>query len=219
MHHFFLFLFYIFRYINKSLDYNPANPFAPYLKIYIQYAKESDIEHTTKLLEQEWQKDTTRLDILRDVANFHYYQEDYDTAFTYYKKFAEARKKQNLNIYPQEDGKIGLVYEKMGLEDQAADFFKAYAEYCEKDESIYKSASMALKYAHEGKIDQGIEQLKVFALQDHYQSWILLFLEKDPLIKPLKKHPEYSEIIQKIKDRFWENQAELKTSLEEKGLI
>ncbi len=208
-----------FEYINKSLDYNPANPFAPYLKIYIDYAMEGDIEHTTQLLEQEWQKDTTRLDILRDVANFQYYQEDYDTAFRYYKKFEEARKRQGLNIYPQEDGKIGLVYEKMGLKDQAADFFKAYAEYCEKDESIYKSASMALKYAHEGKIDQGIEQLKVFALQDHYQYWILLFLERDPLIKPLKRHPEYKKTVQKIRDKFWENQAELRISLEEQDLL
>ena len=78
---------------------------------------------------------------------------------------------------------------------------------------------MALKHAHEGKIQQGIEQLKIFASQDHYQYWILLFLEMDPLIKPLKSHPEYKETIQKIKDRFWENQAKLRKSLEEQGLI
>ncbi|MBT8313796.1 MAG: AraC family transcriptional regulator, partial [Maribacter sp.] len=101
----------------------------------------------------------------------------------------------------------------------AAGFFKSYAEYCQRDQSIYKSASMALKYAHEGKIGEGIEQLKVFATQDHYQYWILLFLEKDPLIEPLKSHPEYKETIQKIRDRFWEDQAKLKTSLEEQGLL
>ena len=107
----------------------------------------------------------------------------------------------------------------MGLEEQAADFFKSYAEYCERDISIYKSASMALKYAHEGKIDEGIEQLKIFSLQNHYQYWILLFLELDPLIEPLKSHPDYKETIEEIKDRFWENQAKLRASLEEKGLI
>ncbi|MBT8182597.1 MAG: AraC family transcriptional regulator, partial [Eudoraea sp.] len=131
----------------------------------------------------------------------------------------EVRKKNNLNIYFEENAKIGLVYEKMGLADEAADFFKAYAEYCERDQSIYKSASMALKYAHEGKIDEGIAQLKVFATQDNYQYWILLFIEKDPLIKPLQSHPEYKETIQKIKNRFWENQAQLKTALEEQGLL
>jgi hypothetical protein len=35
----------------------------------------------------------------------------------------------------------------------------------------------------------------------------------------LKSHPEYDKTIQKIKDRFWENQAKLKKSLEQQGLI
>jgi len=207
------------EYINKSLDYNPANEYAPYLKAYIQCAKDRDIEQTKKTLIKELEKDTTRLDILQEVAKLHYFQEDYEGAFQYYKEFVQAREENNLNIYFEENGKIGLVYEKMGLEEEAADFFKAYADYCERDESIYKSASMALKYAHEGKVGEGIEQLKVFATQDHYQYWILLFLEKDPLIEPLKSHPEYKETIQKIRDRFWEDQAKLKTSLEEQGLI
>ncbi|WP_430965360.1 helix-turn-helix domain-containing protein [Spongiimicrobium sp. 2-473A-2-J] len=206
-------------YINKSLDYDPGNYYAPYVKAYIQYAKDGDIEQTKKALMWELQKDTTRLDILQEVAKLHYFQADYENAFTYYEKFAEARKAYKLNIYPHEDIKIGVVYEKMGLEEQAVDFFNAYAEYCEKDKSIYKSASTAMKYAHEGKNDKAIEQLKVFAAQDNYQYWILLFLEMDPLVEPLKSHPEYDETIQKIKDRFWENQAELRTSLEEKGLL
>jgi len=207
------------EYINKSLDYDPTNDYAPYLKAYIQYAKNGDTEQAKNSLIKELERDTTRLDILQEVAKMHYFQEDYDGAFTYYKKFVETRKNRNMNIYPEEDGKIALVYGKMGLKEQAADLFKEYADYCERDESIYKSASMALKYAYEGKVDQGIEQLKVFALQDHFQYWVLLFMEKDPLVKPLKSHPEYEETIQKIKDRFWENQAELRISLEEQGLL
>jgi TolB-like protein/Tfp pilus assembly protein PilF len=206
-------------YINKSLDYDPGNYYAPYLKAYIQYAKDGDIERTKKSLLKELKKDSTRLDILQEVGKLNCFQEDYETAFIYYKKFTEARKNLNLNIYPHEDGRIGLVYEKMGLHEQAAEFFKSYAGYCEKDESIYKSASMALKYAHEGKVDQGIEQLKIFALQDHYQYWVLLFIEMDPLIKPLKKHPEYEGTMRRIKKRFWENQADLRETLEKKGLL
>ncbi|MBT8313870.1 MAG: helix-turn-helix domain-containing protein, partial [Maribacter sp.] len=115
------------EYINKSLDYNPANEYAPYLKAYIQCAKDGDIEQTKKTLIKELEKDTTRLDLLQEVAKLHYFQEDYEGAFQYYKKFAQAREENNLNIYFEEDGKIGLVYEKMGLEEEAADFFKAYA--------------------------------------------------------------------------------------------
>ncbi len=205
--------------INKSLDYNPKNNYSPYLKTLILFAKESDIERTTKILEQEWQKDTTRLDILQDVANFHYYQENYDNAFFYFEKFVKAKEKGGLNIYPHEDIKIGMVYEKMGLDEQAADYFKAYEDYCEMDLSIYKSASMAVKYAREGKYDQAIKQLNIFASQDNYQYWILIFLQLDPIMKPLKHHPKFEETMQKIEDRFWENQAKLRKSLEEQELI
>jgi TolB-like protein/AraC-like DNA-binding protein len=205
--------------INKSLDYDPKNAYSPYLKTLILFAKDSDIERTTRLLEQEWQKDTTRLDILQEVAKFNYYQEAYDRAFNYYEKFVKARERYGLDMYPQEDVKIAFDYKKKGLDVQAAKFFKAYGVYCENDQSIYKSASTAVKYAYEGKIDQAIEQLKIFATQNDYQYWILLFMEIDPIMKPLKSHPEFDGIMKKIKDRFWENQKKLRTSLEEQGLI
>ncbi len=207
------------EYIDKSLNYNQDNYFAPYVKAYILYARDRDIEKTKELLIREFQKDTTRLDILQEVAKLHYYQEDYDTAFLYYKEFVEARIKFNLDIYPQEDIKIGLVYEKMGLDEQASEFFASYADYCENDESIYKPASIAGLYTHEGKIDEAIEQLKVFAANSNYQYWVLLFMKTDPVFKPLKSHPEFNEVMQKIEDRFWENHTQLKKSLEEKKLI
>jgi len=206
-------------YINKSLNYNPENYYAPYLKTLILFAKDSDIKHTTTLLEREWQKDTTRLDILQDVANFHYYQEDYESAYFYFDKFIKAEEKYGLDTYPNEDIKIGMVYKKMGLDEQAASFIKAYADYCETDQSIYKSFSTATKYVVEGKNEQAIEQLKIFATQDNYKYWILVFMETDPIMNLLKSHPEYNETMQKIKDRFWENQEKLKESLEGQGLI
>ncbi|GET26010.1 helix-turn-helix domain-containing protein [Prolixibacter sp. NT017] len=206
-------------YINKSLDYNPGNYYSPMLQAYIQYAKDGNIKQTQKRLTKEWNKDTTRLDILQEVAKFYYYGEEYNQAFHYYQKFVKAREKYGLDIYPQEDVKIARVYQKMGLDEQAAQFFKAYAGYCEKDQSIYKSASMAVKYAYEGKNDKAIEQLKVFATQDNYQYWILLFLGKDPLLKPLKNNAEFRRTIQKIKNRFWKKHDHLKKILENKGLV
>lgn len=207
------------KYVNHALDQDPKNYYAPYVKAFILYARDKDIEQTQKLLLQEWRKDTTRLDILQEVAKCFYFQEDYDNAFFYYEKFVRAKEKYGLEIYAHEDVKIGLVYEKMGLEEQAADFFNAYAAYCERDQSIYKSASTAVKYTHEGKFDLAIEQLKIFAKQENYQYWIVLFFEKDPLIAPLKSRPEFDGIMQKIEDRFWENQNKLRKSLEEKGLM
>lgn len=207
------------KYINLSLDFNPRNYYAPYLKIFIQYAKHQNMEKATSALVKELKKDTIRLDIMQEVAKFYYFQAKYDSAFYYYNKFVKNKKKNGLDIYPQEDLKIGIVYEKMGLNKQAEEFYKTYSIYCENDQSIYQSASLAMKYLQEEKPDLAIKQLKIFATKNNYQYWILLFLEKDPLMKPLKSHPEYEEVIQKIKDRFLENQTQLQKSLEDKDLI
>ncbi|MDW3196795.1 MAG: helix-turn-helix domain-containing protein [Cytophagales bacterium] len=206
-------------YINKSLNHFPANYWAPYVKALIMYARESDIEQTKQSLKKEWKKDTTRLDILQDVAKFYFLKEDYDSAFYFYQKFVTARATNRLNIYPQEDIRIGIVYEKMGLTEQAKDFYQSYADYCDNDQSIYKSASLAAKYAHEGASNLAIEQLNIVATQDDFPYWMLVYLKVDPLLSSLKDRPAFDEVMQKIEDRFWENQSRLKVSLEEKGLI
>ncbi|TRZ45098.1 helix-turn-helix domain-containing protein [Robertkochia solimangrovi] len=206
-------------YIDACIANAPSNPYASFLKVYIQYAKDQDLEKAKQGLIKELEKDTTRLDILQETAKLHYFQEDYEGAFRYYEKFVTAKRKYNLDIYPHEDLKIGEVYSRMGRKAESEVFFQNYRDYCQKDESIYKSASMAMLYAHEGKIEEGIEQLKIFATQDHFQYWILLFLEKDPMIRPLMQHPDYKTTIKQIEDRFWDNQEKLRESLEENDLL
>ena len=123
------------KYINLSLDYKPEHYYAPYLKIFIQYAQHQDMQKTTNLLVNEWKKDTIRLDIMQDIAKLYYFQEKYDSAYYYYDKFVKIKEKNGLSIYPQEDIKIGMVYDKMGLHEKAKFFYKSYANYCKKDES------------------------------------------------------------------------------------
>jgi len=208
-----------FEYVNKSLDYDPRNYYAPYVKAYILYARDRDMEQTRNILLNELDKDTTRLDILQEVAKMYYYEENYDRAFYFYDKFAKAREQQGLDMYPQEDIRISVTYEKMGMADEAARFLTSYKEFCESDQSIYKGASNAVLYAYEGRNDLAIEQLNIFAAQDNFMYWIILFMEKDPIMTPLKDDPEFKEVMQQIKDRFWDNHTKLRVSLEEKGLI
>ena len=107
----------------------------------------------------------------------------------------------------------------MGFNKEATSFFNAYTKYCEEDTSIYKSASLAVKYAYEGDNEKAIKQLQIFATENNYQYWILIFMDIDPVMESLKKDPRFVKVIQKIKNRFWENQTNLKKSLEEKALI
>ena len=206
------------KYINSSLDYNAENFYAQHLKEFILFAKDGNIERTRNLLIKEWKKDTTRLDILQDIGKLYYIEENYDSAYFYFKKFVETREANSLDIYLQENVKIALVYKEMGLDKEAEKLFNDFSEYCEGDQSIYRSVNLVWKYAYEGKINEAIEQLRIFSETENYLYWFLL-IEDEPLIKPLKSHPDFEDIMQKIKDRFWKNQAELKISLDEEGLL
>lgn len=205
--------------VDKSLSLFPENYYAPYARISMLHTRDLKMEQKKNPFLDLWQEDTTRLDILQEVAKAFYFQKAYDSAFFYYEKLVRAREMYGLEIYAQEDLKIGLVYEKMGLTEEAARLFDAYTAYCEQEESIYKSASLAMKYAHEGKLDLAIDQLNTFAAQDYYQYAIVLFIESDPLLDPLRNHPEFKRVVQKIKDNFYENQGKLRKSLEAKGLM
>ena len=206
------------EYINMSMGYHAENYFAPHLKAIILFARDGNINRTKNLLIKEWNKDTSRLDILQDVAKFYYFEENYDSSYFYFKKFVEARETNGLDIYRQENVKIAEVYEKVGLNEEAEMFFNDFVAYCEEDQSLYKSFNLVWKYAYEGKFDEAIEQLKIFSEIENYPYWFLL-IEDEPLIKRLKSHPEFEKIMQKIKDKFWDNQAKLRESLEDKGLI
>jgi len=207
------------KYINMSLDYSEENYYAPHLKAIILFAIDGDIKRTRNLLIDEWDKDTTRLDILQDVAKFYYLPENYDSAYFYYRKFVKARRDNGQEIYRQEENaKIAVVYGKMGFHTEAEKLFSDFSKYCQEDQSSYKSANLVMKYAYEGNIEQAMEQLKIFSEVENYQYWYLS-IENDPLLKPLKSHPEFDGLIQKIKDRFWENQARLKEELEEEQLL
>ncbi|MGZ2371645.1 helix-turn-helix domain-containing protein [Ancylomarina sp. YFZ004] len=206
-------------YINNSLEYNHKNLFSEYVKAYILYAKNGDIQKTRDLLITALQKDTTRLDILQEVGKIHYYMRDYDGAYKYYKHFIAAKEKYNLSIYPHEDIKIGLVLAKLGLAEESEKHFNDYFNYATKDKSIYKNLSLAMYYSQKGDAKKAIKHLELFSMEDNYQYWILLFLKIDPLIDNMKDEPEFKLILNKIESKFWKRHKQLKKSLDKKGLL
>lgn len=205
--------------INQSLDYYPQNPYSAYIKAHMLFIRDRNLDSTLELMRKEWKKDTSRLELLQEVAKYHYYAERYDSALFYYQKFVKLREQSRMDIYGNEDLKIGISYEKMGFPEEASHFFKSYAEHYENDRSIYKSAGLAALYVHEGDSEQAIEQLNTFAGQDNYQYWMILQLETDPLMRSMRGQPAFDAAMQLIKDRFWANHDRLKASLEEKGLL
>ncbi|HAA10461.1 MAG TPA: AraC family transcriptional regulator [Cytophagales bacterium] len=206
------------KYVDLSLDYFPRNPFGPHLKIFTQFAQDGNARRTADLLIKEWKKDTTRVDILQDIGKIYYTLEQYDSAHFWFEKLVYQRQSRGLDVYLNNNAMMAYVYQKLGFEEEAARLFAVYVDYVAQDETRYQSMNLAVQFAYQQQVDVAMEQLMVFSTQENYQYWLLL-LEHDPIMAPLRTHPDFPVVIQDIKDRFWEDHEKLRIKLEEQGLI
>jgi len=206
-------------YIDKSLKYSSENIFSQYVKAYILYAKNKDLEATKTLLVEVLNKDTTRVDVLQEVGKIFYYMRDYESSYEYFKKFTEIRETQGLDIFRHVNIEIGFVYSKMGFKEEAENYFSDYKNFAENDASIYKNLELAMYYSHHGKTQKAIEHLKLFGQESNYHYWTILFVKIEPLMDNINDNPEFKKIWEKIEAKFWENHKQIKVSLKAKGLI
>ena len=206
-------------YINQSLLYKSDNIFSQYVKAYILYAKNKDLNQTRELLVSTLKKDTSRLDVLQEVGKIYCYQRDYKTAYAYYKRFIDAREKYKLDIFAYENVRIALVLDKMGFKEEATKYLEAFRAYSESSESIYKNLSLSMYYAYKDNAEKAIKHLKLFSEQDYYHIWTVLFLDIDPLIDNMKDEAEFQKILDKLKSKFWKRHKRLRKSLDKKGLL
>jgi len=207
------------KYINHSLEYNPSNIYAAYVKPYILYTKDKNLKLLNERLIEVFFMDTTRLDVVQEVGKTHYFMRDFESAFKWYKPFVEIRKAYNLNMYNGENGKIAIVYAKMGLTEESEEILEDFKLYAENSVSIYKNLSLAAYYSWNSDTSNALKHLKLFSHEENYQYWIVLFTEIDPLMGNIKDLHEFKEIMQDIKTKFWDNHQQMKVSLKKKGLI
>ena len=201
------------------MEYDPENLYSAYVKAFILYAKNRDLLQTKELLLEALSKDSTRWDIIKEVAQICYFMRDYESAYTYYKRFTEIKEALNLDISRDEDAKIGVVLSKIGRVEESEKYFENFKEYAENDQSIYKHASLAAYYSYKGDTKNAIEQMRLFSQEDNYFYWIIIFIEMDPLIDNIKDLPEFKKIFNDIESKFWNNHKQIKASLEEKKLL
>jgi tetratricopeptide (TPR) repeat protein len=207
------------KYIDKSLDYNPKNPYSKYVKAFILFAETGDAKHTRELLLTEFNKDTTRIDILQDIGKVSYYMKDYKAAYQYYKRFLAFRESHQLDIYKHENLTIAFVLAEVGQITKSDQLIKSYKEFIDADKSIYHDLGLSAYYTFKGDQAKAVEHMKLFSKEDNVQYWIILFLESDPLMSRIKENPEFQKAFNEAKSRFWKMHNGLKTILVEEGLL
>jgi tetratricopeptide (TPR) repeat protein len=205
--------------LNRSLEYFPANGYARYLRPFVLYAKNGNLKQTRQLLVAEFKKDTSRIDILQDIGKVSYYLGDHDSAYQCYQRFNRIRESKKLDVYKHENMLIGMVYEKMGQKAKAKEFIDSYKQYIETDQTAYKNLGLTMVYSREGDNVKALEHLRLFAKEDNIQYWIILFLDKDPLMTDTERLPESQKLLDEVEKKFWANHNKIKLTLAEKGLM
>jgi TolB-like protein/tetratricopeptide (TPR) repeat protein len=206
-------------YVQKSLTYNPNNLYSKHLYVFIKQVKNFDLERAKTELMEILAIDSTRLDVIQEIAKVNYVLEDYKEAWLYYDKFITAKEALKLDIYPNQDINISFVLAQLGKKQEAKVYSDRFLEFAENDTSIYKDMHLSAYFASMGNIEKAISHLKAFSEFDNYQYWIILFLEDDPILKKMASHPEFKTIIQKIEDKFWNNHEKIKKMLTDENII
>ncbi|MBX2967842.1 MAG: helix-turn-helix domain-containing protein [Cyclobacteriaceae bacterium] len=202
-----------------ALTYYPENAFARYIRAFALYAKTGNLKQTRTLLVKEFNKDTTRFDILQDIGKVSYYLGEYDTAYVCYQRFNRYRETQKLDVFQHENLLIGKIYDKMGEHEQAKQFYASYREFLARTETAYKHLGLVAWYCEENNRDKALEHLRLFTQEDNIQYWIILFLNKAPDKTPIERSAEFQKLSRDIEKKFWANHEKLKGKLEEQGLL
>lgn len=207
------------RYVLKSLDYNPNNLFSEYVLTYIRLAQNYDLNRAKNELIATLAKDTTRLDIIQEVAKVCYVMEDYEEAWVYYQKFLTIKEMLGYGIYESENIKIAYVLDQLGMKQEATIYYDKFLAHAENDQTIYRNMNFCAYYAAIGNMEKGMEHFKAFTEERGYFYWLVLFLEKDPIILKMADHPDFKGTMNKISENFWIQHKKLREGLKQEEVI
>lgn len=208
------------KYVDISLKYDPDNTYAALLKPYILLAENGNLRLTKELLLETFQADTSRHDVMKELGVISYFLAEYEDAYGYFKRMFELAEAQGLDLYSGEKAKFGVILSKLGKEAESKKYMQDYLTWAEADQSKYKHLSLAAYYSFTGNVSRAIDNMKLFAEQEHYPYWYILFLGmEDPLFEHVKDHPEYQKVLREIDQNFWSYHKRIKDSLKQKGLL
>ncbi|NPD45174.1 MULTISPECIES: helix-turn-helix domain-containing protein [unclassified Lentimicrobium] len=206
------------KYSNQSLAYYPQNIYSHYLKVYIEYAEHRNMEITNDKLLEVYNMDTTRLDVIQEVAKSYYILGNYKMAYHFYNKLIVAKEKYDIYLFVHENIKIAWTCKELGYEQEEHDLLEEYRVYSENDQSIYQPLLMCGYYAYINDTEKAMDNLRLFSNSDNYHLWTL-FLINERHLESISSSPEFIEILEGLEKRFWERHEVLSTKLESEGLI
>lgn len=207
------------KYIQKSLSYNKENIYSLYVKEYIQLAIDKDLKRLNGRLNDIYQMDTTRLDVLQELAKSYYYLYDFKNAHKYYSHFLAIKKKYNLDIYRYENAKIGYTFKQVGDNETADSLWNDYKLLIDNDQSIYKEINEALYWAHLKDKSKSLAHFKAFQKETSFHYWTILFIKDEPIFEFMKNDKKFNALFAQLKQVFEENKMKTQQLLKDEGVL
>lgn len=207
------------KYIKRSIDYMSGNLYSEYVKAYVLYARNKDLQQTRELLIAALNKDSYRFDIMQELAKICYFQKDYETAYQYYQKYLSLKKMYKLDVYPQEDIKIAFTCLQLNKDEEAQELIDSYKSFIDQDQSIYRNMNECLYYSVTGDKQKAVEQLSKFTEEQSFHYWTVLFMPVDPIMDFIRDDKEYAKSYKKLERKFQAFHDRIEKSLNEKGLL
>lgn len=204
--------------VQRARDYNAHNIFIGHMAAWIRFFQTRDFDQCLSLLLEVVREDSTRIDVIQDVAKVYYMKGDYVRSLQYYRQFLDLRQRYRLEVYRQEELNIAEVLDKNGLQDEARfyrDRFKAFAD---ADQTIYRPLYRMAYELSVGDGHQALAYLEEFSTHDSYVYWVLL-MKNDPRFTQHPHHEAFDAVLSKIENNFWNKHRRLRMKLEEEGLL
>lgn len=206
-------------YADKSLAFNPNNPFTKYFRLYILFAKDHDVKRAREEMAAVFAKDTMRIDVVQELAKLYVMECDYKNARKAYEKLIVLKKLYGVDIYEAEALRMALTWRELGYKEQSEKFERDFKAYAEKDQTIYRHLNIAMYHAYKGNKSESLKEFRVFLDEDHnYHYWVML-MNMEPYIDSMREVPEYRALLKRMEDDFWENNREIRKLMESKGLL
>jgi TolB-like protein/AraC-like DNA-binding protein/Tfp pilus assembly protein PilF len=207
------------KYIQKSLDFDPANLYSQYVSEYVRYATDGDLQELRKGLADVLEKDPSRYDILQELAKTDYFLRNYESADTLFTEFLEIKDSLNIDVYSGEDAKIAWIYEKVGKNNEAEALIEKYGRFAENDRSLYRNLNLSVYYSLKGDTGKAIEYFDKFSRETRFNYLFIPFLKIDPLMENLRDNPDYGRSMKRLEDGFNDYHKKIRRTLKKKDLI
>ena len=207
------------EYVDISLKYFAGNMYSLYVREYIIYAEDGDLERLRRGLAGLLELDPLRIDVLQELAKVDYFLRDYESADSLFTRFLEIKEDQKLDVYNGEDAKIAFIYSKMDKNEPADKLTEKYGAFAMNDRSVYRNLNMSVYYCLTGDREKSIDYFRKFSKETRYNYLFIPLLKIDPLMDNILDHPEFDELMDQLESGFRDYHEEIRKRLKSKGLI